>query len=216
MYVQKNSVDTQVDQRVNALLTEGEQAIREGNRQQAYELSLRATKLAPENIEAWFLRATLAPSLEERLFCVNCLTELCPDCRDRHHVAFFAVQELLDKDPFLAYLEETSALYRVINKSNQVVVIPKKRSAVTPFPSEQAGPLKGAYRLLAMAIVGLLLAGVGTLIFAPLAALAALGAGRSLKSHSERVSSMVVLIVASLLFFLGLAFAILFILHWVG
>lgn len=216
MDVQKNSVNTQADQRVNGLLSESERAIREGRRQHAYDLSLQATKLAPENLEAWFLRATLAPSLEERLFCVNVLTELCPDCQDKHHVAFFAIQELLDQDPFLAYLEETSALYRVINKNNQVLVIPKKRAEVTPYLDEKPSPLKGAYRLLVMAVFGLFLAGMGTLLFAPLAALAALQTGHSLQSHSERISSMVVMILASLLFVVGMIFAILFILHWVG
>jgi hypothetical protein len=52
VYVQKNGVDIQSNQRLNALLMESEKAIREGNREQAYELSLQATKIAPENIEA--------------------------------------------------------------------------------------------------------------------------------------------------------------------
>src|SRR5512141_1376434 len=126
------SVGIQSNQRIAEILSASEKAIREGNRQRAYELSLQATKIAPENLEAWFLRATLAPSLEERLFCVNCLNEMSPDRQDKHHVAFAAVKELLDKDPFLAYLEETEALYRVINKNNQVVVIPKRRAPANP------------------------------------------------------------------------------------
>src|SRR5512141_702092 len=210
------SVGIQSNQRIAEILSASEKAIREGNRQRAYELSLQATKMAPENLEAWFLRATLAPSLEERLFCVNCLSELCPDCQDKHHVAFGAVKELLDRDPFLAYLEETEALYRVINKNNQVLVIPKKRAATNPTEVERTGPLKAAYSLLMIAVFGLLLAGVGTLVFAPLTILAALQAGPSLRSHSERVSFVVVLMLASLLFLLGLFFAYLFALHLIG
>ncbi len=216
MYVQRNQEKHVVDinQRLNQVMSESEKAIREGNRQRAYEFALQATKIAPENLEAWFLRASLAPSLEERLFCVNCMSELCPDCQDRHHVAFSAVKELLDKDPFLAYLEETEALYRVINKNNQVVIIPKKRAPVKPTLAEQPHPLKAAYSLLVIAILGLLLAGIGALIFAPLAALAALQAHPS--SHAERVSSAILLILASLLFLLGLAFGYLFVLHVIG
>ncbi len=143
MYVQKNSEKNtvEVNERLNQLLSDSEKAIREGNKQKAYDLSLQATKVAPENLEAWFLRASLAPSLEERLFCVNCLNELSPDRQDKHHVAFSAVKELLDRDPFLAYLEETEALYRVINKSNQVVVIPKKRAPAQPSIPEQPSAL---------------------------------------------------------------------------
>ncbi len=218
MYVQRNHDKNVVDinQRMNQLLSESEKAIREGNRQRAYEFSLQATKVAPDNLEAWFLRATLAPSLEERVFCVNTMSELCPDCQDRHYVAFSAVKELLDKDPFLAYLEETEALYRVINKSNQVVVIPKKRTAITPTLAEQPNPLKTSYHLLVIAILGLLLAGVGALIFAPLAVLAALQARSSLRSHADHVSFTIVLLLAGLLFAIGLAFGYLFALHLTG
>lgn len=220
MFVQKNreknAADLSANQRGKELLAEIEEAIRAGNKQQAYELSLQATKAAPENIEAWFLRATLSPSLEERVFCVNCLNELSPDREDRHNVAFSAIKELLDKDPFLAYVEETEALYRVMHKNNLVLVIPKKRAPVNPSPREEPGPLKPAYQLLLIATLGLLLAGIGTLIFAPLAALAALQIGPSLRTPAERVSSTIVLILASLLFLVGLAFGILFLLHVIG
>lgn len=219
MPVQKNRVNTldiEQDQRVDDLLSASERAIRVGNRQQAYELSLRATELAPSNIDAWFLRATLAPSLEERLICVNALNELGPDHHDRHHVAFYAVKELLDKEPFLAYLEETDALYRVLNKSRMVVSVPKKRAVDYTAISERSGPLKAAYRLLMMALFGLLLAGVGTLIFAPLAVLAALGAGPALRSRTERVSATVLVILSGVLFLFGFFFGYLFLIHWIG
>jgi NADH:ubiquinone oxidoreductase subunit 2 (subunit N) len=76
--------------------------------------------------------------------------------------------------------------------------------------------LKGAYRWLTLAILGLLSAGVGTVIFAPLAALAAVRAQDSLQSHAERVGSTVILIVAFALFVIGVFFSILFVLHWLG
>ncbi len=202
--------------RVDQLLSESDEAVRQGDDQYAYELSLQATKVAPENLDAWSRHATLAPSFEEKLICMNTLNELSPDHQDRRQVAFSTVEELLNRDPFLAYLEETEALYRVIHKNNMVVVIPKRRTAVNPTLPERTGPLKPAYRLLAMAILGLLLSGVGTLVFAPLAMLAALRAGPALQSQAERVSSRVVLILAGLLFALGLGFAYLFALHWTG
>jgi hypothetical protein len=202
--------------RVSDLVSESEKAIREGNSQYAYELSLKATQTAPENIEAWLLRATLAPSLEERVICVNRLNELSPDHQDRYNVAFFALKELLDQNPFLAYLEETEDLYRVINADHMVLSIPKKRVAVNTSSPEQSGKLKTAYRCLVMAMLGLMLAGLGTLIFAPLAALAAIQAGQSSQSRSDWVSSTIVLILAALLFMIGSIFSFLFVLHWMG
>jgi len=92
VYVQKNRenifVDHKPNQRVTDLITESEKAIKEGNSQQAYELSLQATQIDPENIEAWLLRATLAASLEERIICVNRLNELAPSHQDRYNVAY--------------------------------------------------------------------------------------------------------------------------------
>jgi hypothetical protein len=205
-------------QSVTDLLAESEKAIREGNSQYAYDLSLQATQIAPENVEAWLLRATMAPTLEERLTCVNHLNELAPGYQDRYNVAFFALKELLDKNPFLAYLEETDELYRVINADRVVLSIPKKRAPVDPYPPENppATPLRAGYRWLAISLVGLLLAGIGTVVFAPLAALAALRAQESAQSRSERVSSTVILMVAFGLFIIGFLLSLLFLLHWFG
>jgi len=221
VYVQKKRenvfVDNKPSPRVTDLLAESEKAIREGNSQEAYHLSLQATQIAPENIEAWLLRATLAPTLDERLLCVNRLNELAPGYQDRYNIAFFALKELLDKNPYLAYLEETDNLYRVAS-TDHVLTIPKKRAPVESYPPEKppSGPLASAYRWLNVAIVGLLLAGIGAVIFAPLAALAAVRAHQSGQSHSEQVSSTVVLIAAFGLFIVGVLFSLLFILHWLG
>lgn len=151
MYVKKRYEDIvariEPDQQLKDLLARSEKAIRERNNESGYRLSVQATQLAPDNIEAWLLRATLAPSLNERIICVNRLSELAPDYQDRYNVAFFALKELLDKDPFLAYLKETDELYRVVNADRVILSIPKKRAPVEAYPPEQpqAGPLRAAY-----------------------------------------------------------------------
>jgi hypothetical protein len=222
VYIEKKQNNVFVDQepsaQINTLLAESEQALRGGDHQHAYQLSLLITQIAPETIDAWLLRATLAPSLEERVACVNQLNELAPGYQDRYNVAFYALKELLDEKPYLAYLEETAELYRVINADRVVLSIPKKRASVYPSPPEQstATPLSPAYRWLTMSIVGLLLAGIGTVIVAPLAVLAAIRAHHASRTRTEQVSSTVVLIVAFGLFMLGVIFSLLFLLHWFG
>jgi len=222
VYVEKNHknvfVEHNASKRLTDLLAESEKAIQEAKPHRAYELAVQATQAVPESIEAWLLRATLAPSLDERIASVNRLNELAPGYQDKYNLAFYALKELLDKDPFLRYLEETDELYRVINAERLVLSIPKKRApANSPSPDQiPPGPLHGAYRWLIMAILGLLLAGIGTVIFAPLAGVAAVRAQNSIQSHSERVSSTVVLLVAFGLFVIGVLFSILFILHWLG
>jgi hypothetical protein len=201
---------------VDDLLTDVEDAIRNGNGEYAYALCLQAVQAEPENMDAWALCASLAPSLEERMQCVNHMNELEPDHQDRHSVAFFALKELLDRDPFLAYREETQEIYRVINVDDVVLSIPKKRSVTIPYPGERMDKLAIAQRWLILAILGLLLAGIGTLIFAPLAAWTAVDAWQTSLSRPGQVGSIVVLVAASMIFIIGLFFSFLFALHVIG
>ena len=203
-------------QSIDGILAEIEHSIRNGGGRNAYELSLRATQLAPDNVETWILRATLAPSLEERLICVNHLNELGADSQDRHNITFFTLKELLDKNPFLAYLEETEALYRVMNANHMVLSISKKRLPDNSTAPERSPQLAGAYRLLVMALLGLMAAGIGTLLFAPLAALSAIQVGTSSRSYKERISSTVIFVLALILFVIGSVFSVLFVLHLRG
>jgi hypothetical protein len=216
---QKNAfVDKNATQRLTDLLSESEKAIQEAKPRRAYELAVQATEVVPESIDAWLLRATLAPTLEERIACVNRLNELAPGYQDKYNLAFYALKEFLDKDPFLRYLEETDELYRVMSAERVVLSIPKKRAPInSPSPDEAPpSPLQRAYRWLTLSILGLLSAGIGTVIFAPLAALAAYRVHESVQSHAVRVSSIVILILAFGLFIIGVLFTILFILHWLG
>jgi hypothetical protein len=204
------------DQRGEDLIGESEKALRDGNREHAYQLSLQATKVAPDNTDAWLLCTTLAPSLAERVFCVNHLNELAPGYQDRHDIAFFALKELVDEKPYLAYLAETDELYRVLNTDRVVLTIPKKRAPFEPYPPKQptAGPLHLADRWLIMAMVGLLVAGIGTVVFAPMAALAAIQADQSLGTRAERAKATVIFLASVGLFMIGVIFTILFVLHW--
>jgi hypothetical protein len=201
---------------VENLLVDVEDAIRGGNIQYAYELSLRATQAIPENFEVWLMRARLAPSFEERILCMNRLNELAPDHQDRHNFTFFALKEVLDRDPFLAYLEETEDLYRVHNAERKVLSIAKKRSVTARFPDDEADRLTTAKRYLILSIIGLLLAGIGTLIFAPLAAWKAFDAGQTIRSRAGQVSSLIILAVSSMIFLIGLIFSFIFFLHLTG
>src|SRR5262245_28587577 len=99
--------ETQPNRRAARLLEEAEQAIKDGNRIKAYELSLQATEAAPGYAQAWAMRTEFASLLEEKIACMNRLNELQPDQQGRHNSNFYFLKELFDRDPFLAYLEET-------------------------------------------------------------------------------------------------------------
>jgi len=203
--------------RMNDLVSEAQAALRKGRVHDAYALSLQATQVQPENGEAWLLRAGLAASLEEKVLCINRMNELGVRQDDRHHLAFFALKEVLERDPFLAYAEETQELYRVRNAEQTMLSIAKKRSFTPAYLAEgKIDSLTLSHRLLIFALLGLLLAGLGTLIFAPLAAWTALAGDRSELNHSARIDSLVVTFASAALFILGAFFSILFIMHWAG
>jgi hypothetical protein len=75
---------------------------------------------------------------------------------------------------FLKYEGEDDRTFMVSDSVGRRVSVPKKRNVPTPFLDPTAQPLIPAYRLLALAFVGLAPAGLLTLILAPLAGLWAL------------------------------------------
>jgi hypothetical protein len=220
MYRDKNQAKYQLDTRATAStdswIMEAEKAIRAGNSQRAYELSVKATQAEPNNPDAWYLRGSLAGGLEERVLCMNRLNELVPDHRDQHSLAFFALKDFLERDPFLAYRGETPKLYKATTAEGLTLSIPKRRAETIPFLDRPPDRLTVAYNWLVFAVLGLLLAGLGTLIFAPLAAWAAIEAKQGNPSHADHVGAAVVLLVATLLFFVGLFFVYLFVIHLRG
>jgi len=205
--------DTQPIKRASRLLEEADQAMKAGDVHRAHELSLQATEAAPGYAQAWAMRTELAPSVEEKIACMNRLNELQPSQRDNHHSHFHFLKELFERDPYLAYLEETRELYHVINKDLMVLRIPKRRSITSPYPPETASALRSAYRWLSLALFGLLLAGIPTVIFAPLAARAALNVADSMDPQAGRVHSTMVELAAIVLFAIGCFFTVLFLLH---
>jgi hypothetical protein len=214
--IEKIFAELESQQPLDGVIRNVEEAIRNGKSQLAYERSIQATQIAPDNAEAWLLRASLAPSLEERVLCVNRLNELEPNHPDKHHVAFYTLKEMLEKDPFLGYLEESEQLYHVVGPDHRVLSIPKKRAAAAPPPHLRKDQLAAAHRWLTFAFFGLMSAGILTLVFAPLAAWSAIHAGRTDHSDAGRVRSAVVVFSSTLFFVAGLFFTFLLVLHLIG
>lgn len=208
-----NLADTQPMHKASHLLQEAERAVKEGDQRLAYELSLQATEAAPGYARAWAMRTELAPSVEEKVACMNRLNELQPNQQGNHNSNFYFLKDLFERDPSLAYLEETQDLYHVINRDLLVLRIPKARTATEPYPPEEASPLRPAYRWLSLALFGLMLAGLPTLIFAPLAARAALRAAEGPGGQSGRIHGTMVQVAAIVLFAVGCFFTILFLVH---
>jgi hypothetical protein len=133
---------------------------------------------------------------------------------DRANV-YRLVWQLLAQDPFLLYIDETDDLYQVRHGAESALQVPKDRSVPEPYPVRRPVWLGRAYRWLWWALFGLLLAGLGAMLFATLAAFAALGVNLTPISRSDRIRSLVVLLLSGALWLVGLLLAVIFLVHLV-
>jgi hypothetical protein len=181
---------------VSHLLEEARQFAQQGEREKAYQTSLRATSVAPDEPLAWYLRFQTALSTEEQLMCLSRAYSLDPGSPETKKELRMAVQTLLKQEPFLAYVYETEEFYQVRSGRDLLINIPKNRTFETPYLKKAAGLTKPAFRWLSLSLLALFLGGVGAVLFAPIAAFQALRLQASAPSRSDRVRLLIVFILA--------------------
>jgi len=93
------------------------------------------------------------------------------------------------------------------------LVVPKDRSLPEPYPAVRPILLQKAYRWLGLACLGMLLAGLGAMVFASLAAVAAVGLNLQPISRNDRIRSLVVLMLAGGLWLGGLLLGVILLVH---
>ena len=197
------------------LLSGANDSLRAGDRENAYLMSLEATRLEPENIETWLVRFQSAPSREEKLLCLSQVVRLTPDHPVAKRNMYTMLWARLKTDPFLAYIEETDQLYFVRGADYQSLAIPKDRSVPQVYPPKHPKPLARAYRMLGLAVLGLALAGLGTLLLAPVAIWLAFAAVTGPIKLPDRRRAWIVILLSGLMFILGLFFSFLFLTHFI-
>src|SRR5262245_29795929 len=123
----ENKLQTEIAQ----LLEAAEQFTQRGERELAYQSSLNATRLAPNEPRAWYLRSQAAPSPEEQLMCLSRAYALNPTLPTAKQELRRAVHGLLKQEPFLAYVHETEEFYQVRSGRDLLINIPKDRTFET-------------------------------------------------------------------------------------
>jgi len=207
---QKNvPASTKLDQDVQA----AQEALRLGERSRAYQLSLAATQSDPDNLKAWLVRAETAASLDEALACLNQANALDPTNPEARQKTYQTLQTLLKQDPFVLYLDETEDKYRVQSGEKINLIVPKDRSVPEPYPAKQPARVQLAYRWLWLALLGIIPAGLGAIIFAPLATFTALSINIGGTSRSNRIHSLMVIILSGALWLFGLLLGIILLVH---
>jgi hypothetical protein len=181
---------------ISQLLEEVGQFAQQGEREKAYQSSLKATAAAPNAALAWYLRAQNALSTEERLMCLSRAYSLDPNYPETKADLRTAVQTLLKQESFLAYVYETEEFYQVRSGREMLINIPKNRAFEIPFLKKKPGPAQPAFRWLSLSILALFLGGVGAVFFAPIAAFQALRLSASAPSEGERVRLLIVFLLS--------------------
>jgi hypothetical protein len=181
---------------VSQLLEEAGTFARQGEREKAYEASLRATTLAPNEPLAWYARAQNALSREEQLMCLSHAYSLAPDDAETKKELRAAVRTLLKQEPFLAYVYETEQFYQVRSGRDLLINVPKNRTFEVPYLKKKPGQAQPAFRWLTLSLLALILGGVGAVFFAPVAAFQALRLQASAPSDGERARLLIVFILA--------------------
>ncbi|HEY9527626.1 MAG TPA: hypothetical protein VIR02_11110 [Anaerolineales bacterium] len=181
---------------ISQLLEEAGTLARQGKREKAYQVSLKATTIAPDEPLAWYLRSRSAPSREEQLMCLSHAYSLAPDHLETRQELHSAVHGLLKQEPFLAYVYETEQYYQVRSGRDLLINIPKNRTFETPYLKKKPGIAQPAFRWLSLALLALFLGGVGAVLFAPVAAFQALRLQASAPTDGERMRLLIVFILA--------------------
>ena len=196
----KQKLQTELSQ----LLEEVGQFAQQGEREKAYQSSLKATTVAPDEPLAWYLRAQNAASTEERLMCFSRAYSLNPNHRETQEALRTAIQTLLKQEPFLAYVYETEAFYQVRSGRELLINIPKNRTFEIPYLKKKPGLAQPAFRWLSLSILALFLGGVGAVLFAPIAAFQALRLQASAPSRGDRVRLWIILILSMIIWLMAI------------
>jgi hypothetical protein len=153
--------------------------------------------------------------LEESVTALTQELEQNPENAAARLAIYETMQQMLRKDAFLAYQNETSEHYIVSTIADIQFVHPKDRAMPELFPRLEQPPSQQAINWLGWSLIGLIPAGLGTLVCGPLAIFAAIKLLLQKNSLSDRRRAWVVLGTVTVLWLIALVLLIILILHLV-
>ncbi len=196
-----------------AALAQAQAALSAGDRRQAQEICVRLTTAEPANVEAWFWRALTAGTLADTIAALSQVLALDPAHAVARQALYEAMQQLLRQDAFLSYRGETEGFYQLQALKDFQFTHPKDRAAAEPFPPAAPPATRPAYRWLWLAVLGMLPAGLGALICAPVAMFSAVRLLRRPLSLADRRRAGLVLVSAAALWLVALGLGVLLVVH---
>jgi tetratricopeptide (TPR) repeat protein len=182
--------------------------------QNLYESMVRSN---PDNAEAWLRLSYTEKDPRMALEHIQRAVDLKPNDpaiqAGLRHILF----DRLQKDPFVEFLAETDKNYVVTLRNSRPVVIPKLREKAEPYPPPRLSEAQRVARLVGLMALGLIPAGLGAFVLAPVVLRRAwkLLRARGLSPRDYRVA-LVSMALAGGIGLLGEALFGLLLLHWFG
>ena len=157
--------------------------------------------------------ANAVGTLEDSVTTLNQALELNPENTVARQALYETMQQMLRKDAFLAYQGETDVIYKIRTFAEFQFIHPKDRAMAELFPPQNSPPTRAAINWLGWSVIGLIPAGLGTLVFAPLAVIATVKLLRQQAVLMDRRKAWVVISSAIVLWLIALVFFFILILH---
>ncbi len=188
-------------------------ALADGDRRLAHDLSEMLLTADPGNEQAWQWYVDTADTPDEVVARISTALSQDPHNPVLRQVLHQAMDGLLRHDAFLGYVDETGQVYYVATAQRVRFAHPKDRAPVEAFPPSSPRPEQAVFRWLGWCLLGLLPAGLGTLVCAPVAMLLALRLLRRARTPADRTRALVAAGAAASLWLLAVFFTILVIAH---
>ncbi len=181
------------------------------------ELARQAAASDPQNAQAWLRLSYIESDPRLALEDIQRAVDLKPDDPAVQEGLRNILTYRLNDDPFVEFLAETDKNYVVTLRNSRPVIIPKTRAHAEPYPPPSRSEAERVAHLVGLMALGLIPAGLGAFVLAPVAIQRTLKLlrTRGIPARDQRVA-LVSLALAS---GIGLAGEILFgllLLHWLG
>ncbi len=122
-----------------------------------------------EQLEMLLHRARTAQTGDQALEYMQRAVEMLPDDPRVQSSVQLSMFEKLNSDAFLAFLAETDRRYVITFRNSRPFFVPKARNEPEPYPVAHRTEAERAMRMMWWMILGLIPAGVVTVILAPVA-----------------------------------------------
>ena len=195
----------------------GDSTFVDQEREKTREMYERAVSADPSNADAWLRLSYLAQDPRMALEYIQRAVDLRPNDPNIQGGLRYVVFKRLKDDPFVEFLAETDKNYVVTLRNSRPVVIPKVRNRSEVYPPPRLSESERVARMVGWMMLGLIPAGLGAFVLAPVVIRRAFGLlrARGIPARDQRVA-LLTLVLASGVGLIGEVLFGLLLLHWLG